>query len=565
MSFFDLRRPSASHSVTLHTMPVLSRRALLRAAAFFVFFVTHLIGHEVAAAPRQRADRRTLEPVAYTIRIPAPATHVAEIDVTVPTDGQASVEMMMPIWSPGFYRVEDYAGRVKAIAARTSDGAPLDIERSRPNRWRVSTGGAPRIVISYQLACEDRSVTTNWVGDDFAVFNGPATFMTPVEPGATSRVHGRRPHLVRLELPSGWTQSMTGLAAAADKQPHHYRAADFDELMDSPILAGPMTVREFRVDGSQHVLASVGPPGEWNADRAVRDLKPIVEETGRFWHGLPFRRYVFLIVFRQGGGGLEHATSTLVTANPTRSGTPDGYRAWLGLMSHEYFHAFNVKRLRPVELGPFDYEQRPQTTSLWLSEGVTSYYGNLMIRRAELSTTEQWLGSLTSAIRQLQRSPGRLQQTLAQSSLDVWTNSLSGINPGTGTVSYYVKGQVVGFLLDARIRRATNGRKSLDDVMRRAYERYAGSRGFTGEEFQATVREVAGIDSTDWFRRVLASTEELDYTEALDWFGLRFAPPAPTPPTPAPASAADSEPAWKLEPRPDATPEQQRRLREWMR
>ncbi len=214
-------------------------------------------------------------------------------------------------------------------------------------------------------------------------------------------------------------------------------------------------------------------------------------------------------------------------------------------MAHEYFHALNVKRLRPVELGPFDYENPPHTASLWLSEGITSYYGDLFVARAGRSTREEFLAALSAQIRSLQNAPGRLLQSLEQSSLGVWENSMSGVGASASTVSYYVKGQVAGFLLDARIRRLTGGVHTFDDVMRLAYQRYGGEHGFAPGEFEAVAGEVAGTDLGTWFRSVIGSTEELDYTEALDWYGLRF--------------SADRE--WELEVRADATPAQREHLR----
>jgi predicted metalloprotease with PDZ domain len=228
----------------------------------------------------------------------------------------------------------------------------------------------------------------------------------------------------------------------------------------------------------------------------------------------------------------------LATTQAAATQTGAGYLRWLNFISHEYCHAFNVKRLRPVELGPFDYEREPHTPSLWISEGFTSYFGHLAVLRAGLTSPDGFLASTSAQIAQLQRAPGRLVQTLEQSSLDVWTSEgISGVNTNANTsVSYYLKGQIAGFLLDATVRRATNGAKSLDDVMRLAYRRYGGEKGFTPEEFRATASEVAGIDLSRWFRRTAASTDELDYADALDWYGLRFAPDD-----------------WTIEPRPDAT------------
>ena len=213
---------------------------------------------------------------------------------------------------------------------------------------------------------------------------------------------------------------------------------------------------------------------------------------------------------------------------------------------HEYCHAFNVNRLRPAEFGPFDYEHEPHTPSLWISEGFTSYFGELAVTRAGLTTPEAFVASMSAKIAQLQKSPGRLVQTLEQSSLDVWTSEgTSGVNTNANTsVSYYNKGQIAGFLLDAEVRRASRGSKNLDDVMRLAYQRYGGARGFTPEQFRATASEVAGSDLSAWFTRSVASTEELDYARALDWYGLQFAPGG-----------------WTMETRADATEDQKAHLR----
>jgi predicted metalloprotease with PDZ domain len=387
-------------------------------------------------------------------------------------------------------------------------------------------------------------VTTNWVSQNLAVLNGAPTFITLVE-------QGRRPHDVFLQLPASLKQAMTALDPAPDGRPNHYRAQDFDTLVDSPIVAGTLDVNEFDVAGSRHYLVNAGEVGQFEARRAAADLRKIVEAAQSLWGFLPYRKYVFLNVFRQGGGGLEHKDSTLLTANATRATTPAGYRSWLSFVAHEYFHAFNVKRLRPVELGPFDYENAPHTKSLWISEGFTSYYAELLLVRAGLDSMPEFLAALSSPVRQLQQAPGRRVQTLEQSSWDVWNNSMSGVGTDPKTsVSYYVKGEVVGFLLDARIRRATGGRKSLDDVMRLAYRRYAADHGFTADDFRKAAQDVARTDLREWFRRAVSSTEELDYDEALDWFGLRFAV----------RDGEDPARNWALQTRDDATEAQQAHL-----
>src|SRR5262245_57291624 len=490
----------------------------------------------VSAAPI--AGAQSLEPIVYTVRVPAPDTHYVQVEARVPTGGRASIEMMMPVWSPGYYRVENYAEKVDEVSARTADGKVLAIEKSQKNRWRMDTGGASSLLIAYRVFCNQRSVTTNNVTSEMGVLNGAPTFMTLVETA-------KRPHEVRLELPPSWTRAMSGMDDAGDKAPNHFRAADYETLVDSPIMAGNLRVGEFVVDGKKHVVAGAGDIVQWDVDATTRELATFVAEAYRFWGFLPYDKYVFLLMFRQGGGGLEHKTSTLSTVNATRP--------MLGLPSHEYFHLFNVKNLRPVELGPFDFENPPTTGSLWIAEGVTSYYSSLLVARAGLRTRDEFLASKGAQIGQLENAPGRLMQSLEQSSRDVWNNSNSGVAPASTTVSYYNKGEILGLLLDARIRNATDGRRSFDDVMRLAYKRYAGARGYTPDDFRAVAEEIAATDLKDWFRKSVSSTEELDYTERLDWFGLEFMKP-------------DGEAGrWTLAVRTDATAAQKSHLDAWLK
>jgi predicted metalloprotease with PDZ domain len=488
---------------------------------------------------------RAAEPITYTVRFPTPGKHVAEVKAIYPTEGRPAVELMMPTWTPGFYRVENYAGLVRDLSAQAPGGRALAVEQPRKNRWTVQANGAEHVVVSYTLQCASKSVTTNWVGDDLAVLNGAPTFLTLAEKGP-------RPHDITFELPAGWKQSMTSLGAAPDGKANHYCAADFDAVVDSPIVAGNLDVREFEVDGSKHVLVSAGDFAGWDAKRAAADIEKIVRENRRLWGFLPFKRYVFLFVFRPGGGGLEHLNSSLLTSTAAAMRTPASYLSWLNFVSHEYFHAFNVKRLRPVELGPFDYEKQPRTTGLWVAEGFTCYYEGLITTRARLGSARDFLSRLSGQIERLQMTPGRLEQTLEQASLDVWTSSFSGIGGGRKTVSYYVKGPVVAFLLDARVRRETRGAKSLDDVMRLAYQRHAGAKGFTAEQLRKAAEDVAGADLGAWFKKAVASTEELEYDEALDWFGLRL------------ARGNGETKSWRIEVRADATAAQVGHFKAWL-
>jgi predicted metalloprotease with PDZ domain len=469
------------------------------------------------AAPAAAQSRMSQEPIAYTLRFPAPETHYVEAEASVPA-GQPSVELMMAVWTPGSYLVREYERHVEQVAARAPDGSPLVVAKTRKNRWRIEARGAARVTVTYKVYGREMSVRTNWIEARFALLNGAPTYLTLVEPGVT------RPHDVRLLVPASWKTTVTSLDPIAGA-PHHYRAASYDELVDSPILAGNPAVHRFEVGGKPHVLANEGEAGVFDGARAAADLAKVVAEAERFWGGLPYARYAFLNVLSEASGGLEHNASTVLMASRWATSTRRTYKNWLGLAAHEHFHAWNVKRLRPAALGPFDYEQENPTPSLWVAEGITSYYEQILLRRAGLVSDAEMIDGVGADIRDLQTTPGRLAQPVSTASLDAWIKYYrSDENTPNTAISYYTKGAVIAFLLDAKIRTATNGAKSLDDVMRLAYARYSGPTGFTEAQFHAVVHEVAGRDFGAWWTSALDTTDELAYDEALAWFGLRFRP-----------------------------------------
>ncbi len=466
------------------------------------------------------AHAQVLEPIRYTLRIPTPRTHYIDVEASYPTAGRSTVELMMAVWTPGSYLVREFARNVETVRAATPAGAPLAVEKTRKNRWRVRSGAGDRVIVTYRVYAHERAGRLDWVEDDFALINGAPTFITLAE-----RVH--RPHEVTLELPAAWRRSVTSLAPAAGGRAHHYLAPDFDALVDSPILAGNPSVREFSVDGIPHRLVNVGDTTVWDVARSVADVEKIVRGGRALWGSLPYTTYTFFNFLTDSYDGIEHKSSTVLFADRFSTRSESAYHQWLDLAAHEYTHAWNVKRLRPVELGPFDYENENYTRSLWIAEGVTDYYSWLLVRRTGLGTLQQGLADVSDAIRTLQTTPGRLVQSLEMASYDAWIKQYRPDESSVNTsISYYTKGSIVGLLLDARIRRLTSGARSLDDVMRLAYSRYSGEHGYTPAQFQATASEVAGTDLRDFFHRALETTEELDYDDLLDWFGLRFLPPS---------------------------------------
>ena len=486
--------------------------------------------------------------IAYTLGFPAPHTQYVEVEAAFPiaaltpagpgaADAPANtMELFLPVWTPGSYLVREHSRHVEALAASTPEGAPLAVDKVRKNRWRVdlasaapaSVPGPAHVLVRYRVYARELTVRTNFVDADIAVLNGAATFVTAA--GGESL-----PHEVTLVPAAGWSASVAGMPPHPDGAEHHYLASDYDALVDAPIVAGNPLLDEFSIDGVRHRVATFLADARWDRERAARDMETMARAQVRFWGGMPYDGYVFLGVLSGGSGGLEHRTSTLMLGKPLQ--TREEYRRWLALASHELFHAWNVKQLRPLGLGPFDWDAEVYTRSLWVVEGLTSYYGDLLLRRAGLSSDAQYLADLSRRIDGVQSAPGRRVQSLAQSSYDAWIDFYRPDENSANTgISYYHKGAVVGFLLDAEIRRRSGGRRSLDDVMRLAYQRHAGDRGYTPAQFRALAAEVAGSDLDGFFARAVDGVEELDFEPALAYLGLRFAG--------ARDSEAEDAPGW---------------------
>lgn len=478
-----------------------------------------------------------MTPIEYTLRFGGAVQHYVDVDAVFATDNAAPLELMMAVWTPGSYMLREYARHVEAVHATDAAGRALVVTKTRKNRWSVADHRAGGVRLHYRVYCREMTVRNNWVEQDFAMLNGAATFLTRVHNNAV-------PHGVRIELPGTWKKIVTALPPHADGDVGHFVASDFDTLVDSPWLLGNPAIREFEVGGKNHVLATEGGGEIWDGARAAADTQKLVETNLALWGSLPYGRYVFINLLTEGRGGLEHKDSTVLMASRWAARQRSDYVSWLGLVSHEFFHVWNIKRLRPEVLGPFDYEAEAHTPSLWIAEGLTAYYDDLNVRRAGLSSPREYLDALSKSIGQLQTTPGRAVQTLAASSFDAWIKYYRrDENSDNSGVSYYTKGTLVGFLLDAKIRAATDGTKSLDDVMRLAFARYSGARGYTEAQFRALCDEVAGASLGEFFARAVDSTAELVYDDALAWFGLVFVKKAEAKGEPAEEGRADKETA----------------------
>lgn len=460
------------------------------------------------AAPN---DTDESAPLNYTLDLSDAKNHYVRVTLELPSDGKQT-ELMMAVWTPGSYLVREYARHVDSIECVNEKGAPLKFEKTRKNRWIVQSKSAKQIKFSYRLYCNEMSVRTNWLDRQFAIFANAATFIT-----SPKRLD--EPHRVQLILPNGWTRSATSLIATGD-QPHTYWAKDFDELVDSPIVAGNLEVFPFTVSGVEHQLVNIGSVHQWDGTKAATDLKRIVAEHHQLWGVVPYDRYLFLNVICESGGGLEHDNSTMLMTSRWAFRDQKSYRNWLSLASHEFFHTWNVRRLRPKSLIEYDYENEVYTESLWIAEGITSYYEDLELVRAGLFDQKEYLERLSANILSVQSANGRKIQSLTDSSFDSWIKFYRpDENSGNTRTNYYSKGAVVAFLLDTKIRKLTDGKKSLDDVMRAMFELFA-DQGYTAEDFRATAGDIAGEDLSEWFRNHVDSTTDLDFSD-VEWLGLQ--------------------------------------------
>ncbi len=422
-------------------------------------------------------------------------------------------DFKLPVWTPGYYRIMDYAKNVKDFRAEDGSGRTLPFEKTAKNTWRVRSGKAASIVVTYDVYGFTRFVADSYLGDD-------GGFITPA--GVFMHIAGcfKDPVIVTVVPFPDWKQVSTGLDPVTGR-PNTFSAPDLDTLYDCPILIGNQEILTFEAAGLPHTVAATD-LGSFDRARFTGDLKRIVEAAAELMGELPYLHYTFLII-GPGGGGLEHLNSTAVTLNPGSLSDTHGYQRWLSFIAHEYFHLFNVKAIRPVALGPFDYDRENYTNMLWFSEGVTVYYEYLLLSRAGLMTRDEVLERLGSTIADYENAPGRRHQPATLSSFDTWTGFFGrSEHAANTTISYYDIGCGLGLLLDLKIREASKGRSSLDDVMRTLYRTYykEKKRGFTDREFRDVCERAAGVPLGEIFDVYAATVKEWDYAKYLGYAGL---------------------------------------------
>jgi predicted metalloprotease with PDZ domain len=455
----------------------------------------------------------------YQVAMSQPTSHLFEVTLQVTNWQQDVLELVMPVWTPGSYLVREYARHVQDFTVGDSSTQQfLESRKVSKNHWEIVTGSSQSIRIKYRVFANDLTVRTNHLDSTHGYFNGAALFMF---------IPGLQQQSITVEIlpPNTDWQVSTTLNPVTGK-PNTFVAPDFDTLVDTPVEVGIHQVYDFEVLGKPHQYVVWG-KGNLKPEQLIEDTKKIIEVEAKLFGGLPYNKYLFLLHLSGSGyGGLEHKDSC--TLNYPRLGfrDRDKYNRFLQLVAHEFFHLWNVKRIRPKALENFDYERENYTTSLWFCEGATSYYDTLIPLRAGIYNRKQFLKNLSQDLTRYLLTPGRNVQPLGESSFDAWIKLYRReSHSDNNQISYYLKGQWVSLLLDLIIREKHHNQQSLDDVMRILWHRYGkGEIGFTPEDLQIIIAEIADTDLTDFCHRYLNTTEELPFNKYFAPFGLSVKP-----------------------------------------
>ena len=454
--------------------------------------------------------------LAYTLSMEEPQTHYFQVEMTITDIRQRYLDLKMATWTPGSYLIREYARHVEGFSASSNEKA-LKAEKINKNTWRVYTNNAKQVKVKYQLYAYELTVRTNFLDASHGYINGAATFLYLDK-------KQNLPATLTVKPYPNWKEISTGLrSVGADKWV--LQVPNYDMLVDSPIEIGNQEIFTFRAAGVPHEVALYGNP-IYNQERLKADMIKVTEAATDVVGVNPNKNYTFIVhVTPGGGGGLEHLNSTSLQASPFAFATENTYKNFLSLVAHEYFHLWNVKRIRPIALGPFDYENENYTNMLWVSEGMTSYYSPVLLRKANIYSPEQFLNVAASNISSIENIPGNKIQSATESSFDAWIkNYRPNENSSNATISYYSRGAVIGNLLDLEIIAATKGQKSLDDVFRYLWTEYyqKRNRGYTDVEFQKAVELVAGRSLDAFFRNNIYGTQTFDYAKFFRYAGLKL-------------------------------------------
>ncbi|MFN2570388.1 MAG: hypothetical protein ABR537_02075 [Gemmatimonadales bacterium] len=496
--------------------------------------------------------------IEYTIAMPEVSSHLYAITLTVGGLRGRSVNLQLPVWSPGRYGRMDFAKNVQDLAATAADGTPLHWDRINGSLWRVALGASRSVRVSYRVfANAPMSGTFSVLDSAHANWNGASLFMY---------VEGHKQDPVSLDVtvPDGWT-IMNGDVKSAGQR--HFGFLNYDLLIDTPTEvapAGAFSMDSFVVDNRNYrvMIHYNGHPPAGAHERFVRDVERVVRYENGVFGAPPLERYTFLFnIGFPGGDGMEHLYSTQIQNRRLWSDTAQVLPG-IGSAAHEYFHVWNVKRVRPAALGPFDYTREQYQPSLWVAEGWTQYYGEVALHRAAIEDTAAFYRRMASVIQANLSAPGRKAVSARTASFEApfWDGAPQAqpVNFENTFFDYYTKGAGIALYLDLFLRHQTNNAKALDDAFNNLKARswgaakasyYLQGRGYTEDDVEQAVSAAAGSNMHDWFERHVGGIEDMDYDEALGWAGLTL---------------VRDGPQWRIEPLPDATASQLRIREGWL-
>ena len=472
-------------------------------ALFFLVLLSVCIAH---SAPR----------ISYELRFPEPQTHYVNVQMQVSGWSGGKIVLKMPVWAPGSYLVREFSRHVEQLSVTDAKGQVIGVSRAAKNAWEFDPSGSSSFSINYSVYAYELTVRTSFVDEEHAYLNGTSIFLY-AEPFKSL------PCTVKVVPFPAWKAMSVALDPVSRNTPWEVVANDFDELVDSPFEIGNHAIFFFTASGVPHEVAMFG-TGNYDVEKLKKDMARIVEECTSVFGTNPCKRYLFIIHnLVSGGGGLEHLNSTTLQTNRWSYSNLSSYNGFLSLLAHEYFHLWNVKRLRPEPLGPFDYDSENYTTLLWLAEGFTAYYDDLIVRRCGFTSESEYLATLAGNMSYCANTPGSSIQPLSESSYDTWIKFYRpNENSSNSTVSYYTKGGVVGALLDMEILYATKGKYSLDDVFREMYRSYFinENRTFSEQDFIRVAEKIAGVPLKAFIRNLVHGTDTLPFHQTLAKIGL---------------------------------------------
>lgn len=452
--------------------------------------------------------------ISFSLSFPERHAHYVHVNMDISGfDDRPYLDIKMPVWTPGSYLIREYPKNVERFVAADQTGSNIAFRKISKNTWRVFHDRQD-LKISYAVYAFERSVRTSFINHEHAFISSAGTFMyIDGELNQACTVH--------VLLPAGWHKISTGLTKLSESS---FGADDFDQLYDSPLEIGNQETWTFDVDGTLHECAMVG-TADYDQTRLTEDISKIVREENKIWGSNPNNYYLFVTHHTLNTtGGLEHLNSTVLAVPRFNYCQKSTYKAYLGLVAHEYFHLWNVKRLRPKALGPFDYDEENYSTGLWIMEGFTSYYDNLVLRRAGIYDEIEYLQQLSNDFNTVYNRPGYALQSAAAASFDTWIKQYRpDENSQNVSISYYNKGAMLALAMDLHILAQTGGQKRLDDALRAAYEKFylVEGRGFEEDELERLILEVTSVDVSEIFRAA-HELVELEYNRFFHAVGYEI-------------------------------------------